>query len=197
MYKKAALFTVLGSVMALNAGFAQAQNITNEAVIEIFAGVMNGIVHEDHLDYLLGCMNGTEALITDVENAIADFSQGDFWSISEGILEIQQFISDIPPTAHNCGSIPSDFGKVAEFFAIFNNATLLSERVSYNLIWYYSDIMTHLTLAVTYWNQEDYFNFGDNIGDALVLACGDHSSTIPTPAVVSLGAIQTALSYQH
>ena len=176
MFKKTLLFTVLGAAFTTQIA---AQNITAGDVIEIFAGVMNGIVHEDHLDYLMGCMSGTEGLVGDIENAVADFEEGTFWSISAGILDIKQFIEDIPQTITNCSGIPDDFQKLGDFFSIFGNFTLLTQRVTYNLLWYYSDIMTDLNQAVTYWNQADYFDFGDKVGDALVLACGDHSQQLP------------------
>ena len=176
MFKKTIL-TVLGTALCLQSTLAQ--NITVGAVVEIFAGVMNGIVHEDHLDYLLGCMNGTEAMVTDIENAVHDFSQGDFWGISAGILDIKDFIAEVPVAAHNCGDIPQDFDKLGQFFSVFGNTTLLESRLEYNLLWYYSDIMADVGQARTYWNQSDFFDFGTAVGDALVLAVGDHSSSLP------------------
>ena len=176
MFKKTIL-ALLGAV-ALCSHQTTAQNFTAGDVIEMFAGVMNGIVHEDHLNYLLGCMNGTEAIVTDVEDAVQEFSQGTFWSITEGILDIKQLIVDIPFTITNCGDIPQDFEKLGNFFSIFGNMTLLTQRVTYNLIWYYSDIMMDVNAALAFYGNEDYFNFGDKLGDALVLACGDHSSEV-------------------
>ena len=175
---KQTLFLIAGLAVAIDARQAS-KKITGGDVISIFAGVMNGIVHEDHLDYLLGCMNGTEALVADVESAVADFESGGFWGITEGILEIKQFIADLPPTISNCGGIPDDFAKLGKFFSIFGNFTLLEERVTYNMLWYYSDVYNDVGQALTYWNQGDYFDFGDKLGDALVMACGDHSSGLP------------------
>ena len=37
---------------------------------------MDGILHTDNLNYLLGCMNGTDALVSDVENMVAHFKKG-------------------------------------------------------------------------------------------------------------------------
>ena len=142
----------------------------------MFAGVMNGIVHEDHLNYLLGCMNGTEKIVTDVEDAVHEFSQGTFWSVTAGILDLKMLIVDIPLTITNCGDIPQDFTKLFNFFTIFGNMTLLTQRVTYNMIWYYSDIMVDVNAAIAFYVAEDFYNFGDKVGDALVLACGDHSS---------------------
>ena len=158
----------------------KALNMTIDDTIHFMAGVMYGIVQEDHVDYFIGCVNGTEALVTDVETMIEDFMLPTFWDIMDGINEIKKFIFvDLPPTIENCGDIPEDFTKLGQFFSIFGNSTLLTQRLEYNLLWYYSDIMTDVNAALTFYNQGQYFNFGDKIGEALVLAVGDHSSSLP------------------
>ena len=174
---KLSLFTVIGTVLALNS--VQAQNITIEDVIQICGGLMDGIVNADHIDYLRHCIGDSEELVTDMEDAIADFSTGSFWGITAGILDIKQFIADFAPEINDCGNIPTDFERLGQFFAVFGNSTLLVQRVTYNVLWYYSDIMTDYNAAMTYWAAGDYFNFGEKMGEALVQACGDHSTEIP------------------
>jgi hypothetical protein len=155
-------------------------NMTIDDTIHFLAGVMYGIVQEDHVDYFIGCVNGTETLVSDVETMIEDFMLPTFWDIIDGINEIKKFIFvDLPPTIENCGDIPEDFTKLGKFFSIFSNSTLLTQRLEYNLLWYYSDIMTDVNSALTFYSQGQYFNFGDKIGEALVLAVGDHSSSLP------------------
>ena len=177
MIKKTALLTVLGSVMALNA--VQAQNITIENVISICAGVMDGIVQADHIDYIRHCIGDSEQLVTDVENAVTDFSSGSFWGITAGMLDVKQFIADFTPEIADCGNIPEDFNRLGEFFSIFGNTTLLIQRVTYNALWYYSNIITDYNQAMAFWAQGDFFNFGEKIGEALVEACGDHTPELP------------------
>ncbi len=153
-------------------------NMTIDDTIHFLAGVMYGIVQEDHVDYLIGCVNGTEALVTDVETIIEDFMLPSFWDIIDGINQIKKFIFvDLPVTIENCGDIPEDFIKLGQFFSVFGNTTLLTQRLENNLLWYYSDIMTDVNAGLTFYNEGQYFNFGDKIGEALVLAVGDHSSS--------------------
>ncbi len=98
--------------------------------------------------------------------------------IGKGIMDIGKFLQDLPPTCYNCGGIPEDFHKLGQFFAIFGNPTLLMQRISYNLLWYYSEINADISQALQDWDQADYFGFGDKIGEALALAIGDHSITL-------------------
>jgi len=149
--------TVLAAAILFMASGVRAwtpQNLTIDDTIHLMAGVMNGIVHEDHITYLLSCVNGTENMVTDIEDMVLHFSCPTFWGITEGLMDIKRFVlEDLPSTIVNCGDIPDDFAKLDEFFSVFGNTTLLSQRVTYNFIWYYSQIMNHFTQAGTYWDQ--------------------------------------------
>ena len=165
-------------LMATGAQAWTPQNLTIDDTIHLMAGVMNGIVHEDHITYLLGCVNGTENMVTDIEDMVLHFSCPTFWGITEGLMDIKRFIlDDLPATIYNCGDIPEDFAKLDEFFSVFGNTTLLSQRVSYNFLWYYSQIMGHFNQAGAYWDQGQFFNCGTMLGEALVDAVGDHSQS--------------------
>ena len=174
MFKKT-LFTVAVAAMSVN----QAQAFSGLDVVRVFAGVMDGILHTDNLNYLLGCMNGTDALVGDVENMVTHFKQGGSMGIGEGIMDIGKFLQDLPPTVYYCGGIPDDFARLGQFFSIFGNPSLLSQRIAYNLLWYYSDINGSITDALAHWDKAEYYDFGKSVGRALVLAIGDHSSRNP------------------
>ena len=144
-------------------------------VVNVFAGIMDGILHTDHLDYLLSCMNGTEALVTDVENMVTHFKEGGPVGIAHGIMDIGKFLQDLPPTVYYCGGIPDDFNKLGNFFSIFGDPAALSSRITYNLLWYYGDINGAIQAAIRNWDNGLYYNFGKELGNALVFAIGDHS----------------------
>ena len=137
---------------------------------------MDGILHKDNLDYLLGCMSGTDSLVVDIENAVTHFKEGGTMGIGRGIMDIGKFLQDLPPTCYNCGGIPEDFQKLGQFFAIFGNPTLLMQRISYNLLWYYSDINGAIQQSIVDWDAALYYEFGKDVGKALVFAIGDHST---------------------
>ncbi len=44
--------------------------------------------------------------------------------------------------------------------------------------------MASVNQAETYWNAGQFFNCGEALGDALVLACGDHSTFINNKEVI-------------
>jgi len=118
---------------------------------------MDGILHTDNLNYLLGCMNGTDALVTDVENMVIHFKKGGSIGIGEGIMDIGKFLQDLPPTVYYCGGIPDDFTRLGNFFSIFGNPALLAQRISYNLLWYYNSINNEITAAINHWDAGEYY----------------------------------------
>jgi hypothetical protein len=171
---------VIASV-AVMAGTAQAwipRNLTASQTINLMAGVVNGVMHEDHIEYFMGCVNASESMIGDIEDMVLHFSCPTFWGITEGLEDIKRFVVDDLPTAIvDCGNVPRDFVKFYDFFSVFGNSTLLTQRISYNFLWYYSQIMTHFNQAGTEWDAGNFYNCGSMLGEALVDAVGDHSQS--------------------
>ena len=180
MMLKKSLITIGVAMMSLQ----QVQAFGPVDVVYVFAGFMDGVIHKDNLAYLLGCMNGTDSLVVDIENAVTHFKQGGATGIGLGIMDIGKFLQDLPPTVYNCGGIPEDFAKLGNFFSIFNDTAKLTSRITYNLIWYYSDINAAVQQALDNWANSLFYDFGKKIGEALVLAIGDHSVFINIPPTV-------------
>ena len=124
--------------------FQSSMAMTGTDVIYVFAGMMKSIINKDNLSYLLSCMSGTDSLVTNLQNAVTDFEEGTITSIIAGVQEIGTFMDNIEPTYSSCTSIPDDFQKMADFFAIFGDGSKLISTLSYNLLWNFSDIMTQI-----------------------------------------------------
>ena len=88
MLFKKTIFAAAVAAMSFN----QAQAFDGLDVIRVFAGVMDGILHTDNLNYLLGCMNGTDSMVNDIENMVIHFKQGGSIGIGEGIMDIGLFL---------------------------------------------------------------------------------------------------------
>ena len=175
--------TLLASTILLSTTIGQVQawiprNLTLSDTVHLTSGVLYGILLEDHISYYLDCVNGTENMVADIEDMVYHFSWPTPWSIMEGLQDVERFLlDDLPDAIHNCGDVPQDFVKLDEFLSVFGNSTLLSQRISYNFIWYYSQIMNHFNQAGTNWDQGNFFDCGTLLGEALVDAVGDHSQT--------------------
>ena len=84
--------TIFAAGIALMS-FQQPVNAFNGGdVIRVFAGMMDGILHKDNLNYLLGCMSGTDALVGDIESAVVHFKAGGTIGIGQGIMDNGKFL---------------------------------------------------------------------------------------------------------
>jgi len=70
---------------------------TVEDVVLIVAGLIEGIVHKDDLDYLQSCMTDTESLVVDSLGIYTNLKEGGLTGIGEAIISVGQFIVDLPP----------------------------------------------------------------------------------------------------
>ena len=144
--------------------------LTGGDVVTIVAGIMDGVIHKDDLAELQTCMTGADSLTDEFESAVADFEAGGIQGITQGIMEVAQIFNDLPQDLGNCVSISDDLSKLGDQLKIFLQPTLLIKTVSYNLVWHYSEINGDIQTALTDYNSMDYFGFGEQLGEALVLA---------------------------
>ena len=144
--------------------------LTGTDVIKITAGIMDGVIHKDDLSELLSCMSGADQLTDEFESVVNDFKTGGISGYTNGIEVMAQIINELPNDLTQCTSISDDLSKLGTWASIFLHPTILLPRVSYNLLWHYSEINGDIQSALTDWDNSDYFNFGEQVGEALVLA---------------------------
>ena len=79
------------------------RNLTVVDTISLTAGLVNGIVHENHLDYMIQCVNVSENMIADVEGMVKHFSWPTIENILLGMNDIKNLVFvDMPPAVVNC-----------------------------------------------------------------------------------------------
>ena len=166
MYKKTLLTACLATSLFVHSTVA----LTGGNVVEIIAGIMDGVIHKDDLAELQQCMTGADSLTDEFETAVADFEQGGISGITGGIMEISTIFNELPQDLGNCVSIQDDLSKLGDQLKIFLQPTLLIKTVSYNLVWYFSEINGDISAALADYNNQDFFGFGEQLGEALVLA---------------------------
>ena len=167
--------TVALSTFALAAFTSQAIPVTG--VAEAIAGLMNGIIQVDDLTEIQQCIQNSESLATDIEAAIADFKEGNFQGIIQGVEKVGSIITELPTDLSNCENIQGDITKLEQWATIFEHPTELAEQVAENLLEHYNTIFGDISTGLADYNKGDYFDFGDEIGTAVLTAIGTSSST--------------------
>ena len=115
-------------------------------------------------------MVGADQLTQEFENAVADFEEGGITGYTNGIMEIGKIFNELPQDLGNCEAISDDLSKLGDWAKIFLHPIDLAKIVSYNLVWNYNEINSDIQAAMIDYNEEKYFEFGENLGEALVLA---------------------------
>ncbi|CDW82544.1 UNKNOWN [Stylonychia lemnae] len=148
----------------------QTYALTGSQVIEIVAGMMDGVIHKDDLAELQACMQGADQLTDEFDTAVSDFEQGGITGYTSAIEVVAQIINQLPQDLNQCTSIDGDLSKLGDWAKIFLQPTVLLERVSYNLLVHFSEINGDIQTALTDYKSQQFFNFGEVMGEALVLA---------------------------
>ncbi len=77
---------------------------------------------------------------------------------------------EAPFILRECENLQDDLNTLKQQAAIFLDLGKLTERITKNYVWHYTEIMTAINTA----NQDaaagNYFGFGENIGDAVFIA---------------------------
>ena len=141
-----------------------------EGVIEVIAGITDGIIQKDDLHEFQKCFTDAEGLVTIVDEAVEDFEEGSLAGYSEGFMEIQQLIMALPDRVRTCTAIEGDLTKLGQWAHIFLEPSVFIKTVSKNLVWNYFSIHADIVEALADYDQQKYFDFGEKIGEALVLA---------------------------
>ena len=167
------------TAVALLAAAAQVNAFGAVDATKLIAGFMNGVLHQNHEEAITGCLTETTDIVVDVMNMVSHFSAGGLENIGRGIQDIGQFLIDLPNACYYCSEVPEDFRKLIELFSIFGDFQALSARVTYNMLWHYSEIKTDISNGLDAWEKESYFESGTNFGEALVLAIGADNAVRP------------------
>ncbi len=138
--------------------------------IATLAGFMTAIVQKDNLKEIQTCAVDGDTLVSDVENLIADVESLSFSGFFKAIEMTGKIYGEAPYILRECKNIQDDLNTLKTQAAIFLDIPKLTERITKNYVWHYTEIMTAIHTANTEAANGDYFGFGENIGDAVFIA---------------------------
>lgn len=146
----------------------------------LIAGLIYGLVGDNYLPEIETCAGNISNLTNDVETAIADFNIGSYQSVLDGLYYLGLALQELPQDFTNCSSgLQDDLSRIGDWAHIFIEPVQLAEDVSKNIITNPIKAERDLHRAKKDWNKPDYFAFGEDVADILVLAVG------PVPASVT------------
>lgn len=131
---------------------------------------MTVVVQKDNLAEMRTCAQDTDKISGDVENMIADIESLSFTGFFKAIELYGKISGEAPYILRDCENLQDDIHTLEEQAKIFTNIGELTQRITKNYIWHYTEIMTALNNANIDASTGDYYGFGENIADAVFVA---------------------------
>jgi t-SNARE complex subunit (syntaxin) len=131
---------------------------------------MTAIVQKDNLKEIQTCAVDGELLANDVESLIADVESLSFSGFFKAIQMTGKIYGEAPFILRECQNLKDDLNTLKQQAAIFLDLGKLTERITKNYVWHYTEIMTAINTANQDATAGNYFGFGENIGDAVFIA---------------------------
>lgn len=138
--------------------------------IATLAGFMTAVVQKDSLTEIQTCAVDGDLLVTDVENLVTDLESLSFSGFFKAIELTGKIYGEAPFVLRDCENLQDDLNTIKTQAAIFTDLGELTQRITKNYVWHYTEIMTAIHTANTDAASGNYFGFGENIGDAVFIA---------------------------
>ena len=123
-----------------------------EDSIATLAGFMAALIQKDNLKEMLTCATDAESISGDIEDVIADVESISFAGIFRAIITTGKIMGEAPFILRECENLQDDIQTITEQAEIFSNIAELTERVTKNYVWHYTEIMDDITKANQYAN---------------------------------------------
>ena len=165
MFKK-----FLGLLVVATVSTAASAQLTGSDALSALAGFMTVVVQQDHLTEIQTCAKDADVLVADVENMISDLESFSFSNFLKSIELLGKVYGEAPFVLRDCENLHDDLAVLGEQTKIFTDIPALTQRITKNYVWHYTEIMTALNTANTDAANGDYFGYGENIADAAFIA---------------------------
>ena len=145
-------------------------DLTASNALAALAGFMTVVVQKDHLTEIQTCAQDSDVLVADVENMIANIESLSFTGFIKSIELLGRIYGEAPFVLRDCEHLQDDLAVLGQQAEIFTNIGELTQRITKNYVWHYTEIMTALNTANTDAAAGNYFGYGENLADAAFIA---------------------------
>jgi len=167
-----ALTAAVGPIQTGNE--AAVANLNVKAPIEFVAGMLDGLVGENHLVEITTCATDGETLLDDVEGLLADLKAGKMIGAARLAKKVA---SEFHTTLSACESMGDDLKALEQWATVFEQPKSLAEDVAKAMLLHKKKIEADISTVETDWAAGEYFQSGKAAADILYIALGP----VPTP----------------
>ena len=133
------------------------------------AGLIYGMVNENHLSEIELCAKDGWGEIQEVGTIIGDLEKGDIQAASADLVK---FADDLKIVLADCEGMQDDIKAITDWAGHFSSKDKLIAIVSKNLLLHHRKIKNDIAEAKTEWAAGTYFKTGQTAADLAYYAIG-------------------------
>jgi hypothetical protein len=136
-----------------------------KAAIEIIGGIFVGAFKSS--TSIKECFDDTQSIFSDFSNAYISLRQETVGGITDGLVHIGKALLKVPDAVRDCKDLGEIVVKIRSLAVKFSNPTLLTVSVGKNILWHGISIFREVNLAITEYQNQEWFSFGMSIGSIM------------------------------
>ena len=135
-------------------------------VLFVFEGVLKGIGAQTAFNDVVGCIDSSETIIQDFNDAIKDFKAENLNGVIQGIEALTNAVKVLPNAITQCGGVIQDAEKLIKMISNIKNPKSFAFHVAKDIIYNGVNIYYDITKAVSDYENLQWESFGEDIGRA-------------------------------
>ena len=146
--------------------------------LQIFEGVIEGILSEAKLNNAVSCLKDVAADAENIETAVKDFEKKTLISVAVGLKLIGESFESLPKAMKSCSESVEDAEKLFKMLENFKSPISYAFHVGKDIIVNGVQIYKEIDTAVKDYESGDYLDFGKNVGQALAKVFIGYEATL-------------------
>lgn len=133
------------------------QNMDIKPELEFVAGLLDGLVWDDHLPKIQTCLSDSESVVDKAEVLVADLKADEFVKAS---LAAKKMVVALNVALDDCENMSDDFDAIQSWARIFASPIKLIETVSKHMYRHKFEILGDVDLIEGNWAAQKYYTSG-------------------------------------
>jgi hypothetical protein len=146
---------------------ANLEDLSFDEVIQIIGGVLTGLGQNVNTPDLAPCVTDAGEFGGNIAKAVQDFSKDTFDGTKDGFMDLSNAFGALPGFVHTCIPAANETVTVlVEVVKTFAHPLSLIFNVGKDIIFNGQDIFADISEALGAYEAQEWFTFGEKIGDA-------------------------------
>lgn len=137
-------------------------------VLDVVGGVLEGLATGVALTDIQNCVGDSETIAANLYNAVIELKNAtNPTDAKQAIHDFGVALEFLPAAITNCKAAPSEAADIAKMIANFESPLSFIFTLGVNLVVNGNQIYDEMSAAVGDWESQNWYDFGDNLGEAL------------------------------